>query len=36
MPKPKEPFPENLKSGFAWAVIFTAMFFLFCKWLSGA
>ena len=36
MPKPQSPFTESLKSGFAWMVIFTALFVLFCKWFSGA
>lgn len=35
MPKPQSPFTEALKDGFAWTVIFTFMFFLFCRWIGG-
>lgn len=32
----EHPMMKALKDGFAWTVLFTAAFFLFCKWYSGA
>ncbi len=35
MPDPKHSFADVLKNGFVWMMVFTAIFFLFCKWFSG-
>lgn len=34
--KQRHSISDTVKNGFAWMVIFTVLFFLFCKWISGA